>query len=238
LFLKKTRRFPYSILIQILPLGMEENQAELPQLDPEEQRVLGALMEKSRTTPEYYPMTINALTAACNQKTSRDPVVQYDEQTVTLTIGRLKKKGLVSTATGGASRSIKYKHNFALVFQLPPAEMAIMCLLLLRGPQTPGALHNRSVRLWEFGSIEEVQVTLDALSGGPFPFVRSLPRQPGQKEIRYVHLLGLPAAGEELEAVPLGPGAENELEKRLAAVEAELANLKEAYDHLMKELMG
>jgi len=217
---------------------MEENQAALPQLDQEEQRVLGALIEKSRTTPEYYPMTINALTAACNQKTSRDPVVQYDEQTVTLAIDRLKRKGLVSTATGGASRSIKYKHNFALIFRLPPAEMAIMCLLLLRGPQTPGALHNRSGKLWEFGSIEEVQSTLEALSGGAFPFVRSLPRQPGQKEIRYVHLLGGQVSGEESEEVPSEPGRENEMEKRLTAVEQELVSLREAYERLIKELMG
>src|SRR5690349_4694926 len=103
-------------------------------LDPVEIRVLGSLMEKSKTTPEYYPITLNALTLACNQKSSRKPIVQYDEGTVISAINSLTKKGLVSTATGGGSRVVKYKHNFILVYSVTPAELAVLCLLFLRGP--------------------------------------------------------------------------------------------------------
>src|ERR1700744_4919176 len=162
----------------------------LPQLDDAELRVLGSLMEKSKTTPDYYPMTINSLTAACNQKTSRKPVVQYDEQTVMLAINNLRKRGLVSTATGGTDRVVKYKHNFAIVFPVIPAEVAIICLLILRGPQTPGEINTNSGRLYEFDSIEEVQEMLDKLASGETPYLKQLPRRPGQKEVRYIHLLG------------------------------------------------
>src|SRR6185503_17853847 len=138
---------------------------------------------------DYYPMTINGLTAACNQKTSRKPVVQYDEETVVLTINSLKKRGLVSTATGGSSRATKYKHNFAIVFPVVPAEVAIICLLILRGPQTPGELNTNSGRLYEFESLEEVQQVLERISSEEMPFVQQLPRRSGQKEVRYMHLL-------------------------------------------------
>src|SRR6478609_6322176 len=127
----------------------------LPILNEEEMRILGALMEKSKTTPEYYPLSVNGLTAACNQKTSRKPVVNYDEQTVVLTLDNLKKKGLVSTVTGGSSRAVKYKHNVALHYQLMPAELAVICMLLLRGPLTPGELNTNSGKLYEFDSLEE-----------------------------------------------------------------------------------
>src|ERR1700754_4953751 len=116
----------------------------LPVLDATELRVLGSLMEKSKTTPDYYPMTLNGLTAACNQKTSRRPVVQYDDNTVIEALNTLKKRGLISTATGGSIRSVKYKHNFAIVFPLIPAELAILCLLMLRGPQTPGEINTNA----------------------------------------------------------------------------------------------
>ncbi len=147
-----------------------EDQKPLPVLDSFELRVLGALMEKSKTTPEYYPMTVNGLTAACNQKTSRKPVVQYDEQTVILTLDTLKRKGLVATATGGSSRAVKYKHNFALNYQLMPAELAVVCMLILRGSQTPGELNTNSGRLYEFDSLEEVQQVLEKLAGAGQPF--------------------------------------------------------------------
>src|SRR5690606_29243135 len=131
----------------------------------EEQRVLGALMEKARTTPEYYPLTLNALLAACNQKTSRRPVVSYDEHTVIAALDSLKRKGLVSTATGGSSRVTKYKHNFAIVHPLVPAEISVICLLLLRGPLTPGEINTNAGRLYEFESLAEVQELLDELAG-------------------------------------------------------------------------
>src|SRR5476651_1672097 len=163
---------------------------KLPVLDDTELRVLGALMEKSKTTPDYYPMTLNGLTAACNQKTSRRPVVQYDDNTVMKCLDSLKRRGLISTATGGSSRATKYKHNFAIVFPVVPAEVAVICLLILRGPQTPGELNTNSGRLWEFETLEEVQNVLERISSEVMPFVQQLPRRAGQKEVRYMHLLG------------------------------------------------
>src|SRR6218665_2878097 len=115
---------------------MMDTDKTLPQLSAAEQRVLGALIEKSKTTPDYYPMTLNALTAACNQKTSRRPVVDYDEETVVLALNSLKGQSLVSTAVGGTARTTKYKHNFTTVYPLSNAELAVLCLLFLRGPQT------------------------------------------------------------------------------------------------------
>ncbi len=211
----------------------------LPLLTTEEIRVLGVLMEKSKTTPEYYPMTINSITAACNQKTSRKPVVQYDEQTVTLTLDSLKRRGLISTATGGSSRVIKYKHNFAIVFPVTPQEVAIICLLMLRGAQTPGELNTNSGRLYEFESLEEVQAVLERLSDSELPYVFQLPRRAGQKEMRYTHLLaGTPDLSQDEVVDEQYAKPATELESRLAKVEQELAELKVAFDQLMKELMG
>lgn len=208
---------------------------KLPVLDAAELRVLGALMEKSKATPEYYPMTVNALTAACNQKSSRKPVVQYDDETVVQALNTLKRRGLISTATGGSIRSVKYKHNFAIVFPVLPAEVAIICLLMLRGPQTPGELNTNSGRLHEFDSIEEVQEVLERLSSPEMPFLMQLPRRPGQKEARYAHLLmGVPDINdEEADDTPVRSGG---LEARVVKLEHELAELREAFDKLMKEL--
>lgn len=220
---------------------MEETQATtLPVLDAEEIRILGALMEKSKTTPEYYPMTINGLTAACNQKTSRRPVVNYEEQTIVLALDRLKRKGLVSTATGSGIRSAKYKHNLALKFPFTPDELAVLCLLFLRGPQTPGELNTNSGRLYEFDDLDEVQAVLEKLSGEALPFIRQLPRQSGQKEMRYVHLFGVYTDNDPYDAVQEKQAVVSnaEIEIRLSAVELELATLKAAFDKLMKELMG
>lgn len=209
----------------------------LPVLTAEELRVLGVLMEKSKTTPEYYPMTINSLTIACNQKTSRKPVVNYDDDTVTQALNTLKRRGLISTATGGSIRSVKYKHNFAIVFPVLPSEVAIICLLMLRGPQTPGELNTNSGRMHEFESIEEVQEVLERLSSPEMPFLIQLPRRPGQKEARYAHLLcGIPDVNEddfEDDAPVRGHGG---LEARVVKLETELAELREAFDKLMKEL--
>jgi uncharacterized protein YceH (UPF0502 family) len=209
----------------------------LPVLEATELRVLGSLMEKCKTTPDYYPMTVNGLTAACNQKTSRKPVVQYDDETVMNALNTLKRRGLISTATGGSIRSIKYKHNFAIVFPLIPSEVAIMCLLMLRGPQTPGELNTNSGRLYEFESIEEVQDVLDKLAGGDTPYLVQLPKRPGQKEARYAHLLaGVPEiSDDDYDDQPTGRH-DSALESRLTKVEQELAELKEAFDKLMKEL--
>jgi uncharacterized protein YceH (UPF0502 family) len=208
----------------------------LPVLNAAELRVLGSLMEKSKTTPDYYPMTMNGLISACNQKTSRKPVVQYDEETAALALNSLKKRGLISTATGGSIRGVKYKHNFAIVFPVIPAEVAIICLLMLRGPQTPGELNTNSGRLYEFESIEDVQAILEKLSSPEFPFLLQLPRRPGQKEMRYAHLLsGIPEVNDEdFEDSAARPSGA--LEARVARLENDLAELKEAFDKLMKEL--
>jgi len=208
----------------------------LPVLDAQELRVLGVLMEKSKTTPDYYPMTINSLVAACNQKTSRKPVVQYDEDTVATALNTLKRRGLISTATGGSDRSVKFKHNFAIVFPVLPSEVALMCLLMLRGPQTPGELNTNSGRLHEFESIEEVQDVLERLTTTEPPFVLQLPRRPGQKEVRYAHLLaGTPDINEDY-ADEAAAKPSSGLEARVAKLEQELADLREAFDKLMKEL--
>jgi uncharacterized protein YceH (UPF0502 family) len=209
----------------------------LPILDAIELRVLGSLIEKSRATPDYYPMTVNAITLACNQKTSRKPVVSYDDETVMEALNTLKRRGLVSTATGGSSRAIKYKHNLAIVYPLIPSELAIMCLLMLRGPQTPGEINTNAGRLYEFESIEEVQEMLEKLAGGETPFVLQLPKRPGQKEARYAHLLaGEPEVSEEDDDDQSTGRSNSGLEARLAKVEQELAELKDAFDKLMKEL--
>lgn len=213
--------------------------ANLPVLNSVEIRVLGSLIEKSKTTPDYYPMTLNSLTAACNQKSSRKPVVSYDEETVVIALDSLRKMGLTSTATGGTSRSMKYKHNFTLVFPVTSAELAVMCLLFLRGPQTVGELNTNSARLYEFESLEEVNTVLDKLAHRDLPFVKQLPKRTGQKEARFTHLFGETIEFEE-EDLPDEPARKNvnELEARLSVVESELALMKESLAKLMKELMG
>ena len=208
----------------------------LPDLSAEEQRVLGSLIEKSRTTPDYYPMTLNSLTAACNQKSSRNPVVNYDEETVTITLNSLKIKGLISTATGGSSRVIKYKHNLGIVYPLVPSELSILCLLLLRGPLTPGEINSNSGRLYEFESIEEILEQLIKLSDEAPAFVKLLPKKAGQKEARFVHLLGEQSENDEQEinvAQATISQPDEELENRIAKLEQEVEDLKELVNLLM-----
>lgn len=212
----------------------------LPTLDAEQIRVLGSLMEKCKTTPDYYPMTLNGLVAACNQKTSRKPVVQYDESTIVSALNSLKIAGLISTATGGSIRNIKYKHNFAIVYPLVPAEVAVMCLLFLRGPQTPGEINTNSGRLYEFETLEEVQSVLEKLASEEPPYIKQLPRRPGQKEQRYMHLFAGDIESFEEEYIAseetTAGRSNSELEERLGKVETELAELKAKLEELMKEL--
>jgi uncharacterized protein YceH (UPF0502 family) len=189
-------------------------------------------------------MTLNALALACNQKTSRRPIVQYSEAIIIAALESLRKKGLVSTATGGTSRSIKYKHNFSLVFPVGPDAFAIICLLLLRGDQTPGELNTNSNRLYEFDSLEEVLTVLDLLTTGDRPMVRQLPRRVGQKEVRYVHLLsGEPdlaaiEQADEIASASVSHTSNHDLEVRVLQLEQELGELKQAFAALMKELNG
>ncbi len=159
-------------------------------LDEVEVRVLGSLVEKQITTPEYYPLTLNALVLACNQKSNRNPVVAYDEETVTRAIESLRGKNLVYVFYGSTSRVPKYKHMMAEIFELSPQEVALMCVLMLRGAQTVGELRGRTDRLYDFSGLEEVEEMLRSLSSKEAqPLVQKLPRQSGQKETRYAHLL-------------------------------------------------
>ncbi len=210
----------------------------IPILNPTETRILGALMEKCKTTPDYYPMTINSLTAACNQKSARKPVVQFNDNEVINALDTLKRKGLISTATGGSSRSTKYKHNFAIVFEVVPAQIAIICLLLLRGAQTPGELNTNSGRLYEFESLDEVNQVLAQLAEGENPFIVQIPRKAGQKEVRFTHLFnGMPdftLADFNNDAEPKNNGLEN----RIEILEQQMAVLKTAFDSLVQELKG
>lgn len=208
---------------------------EIPLLTAPEQRVLGTLLEKSKTTPDYYPMTLNALAAGCNQKTSRRPVSDYDEQTITSALNSLKGQGLATTAVGGGSRVLKHKHNFSIRFMLSDAEEAILCLLLLRGPQTPGELNTNSGRLHEFVSLDSVLETLNGLMQAEPPFVKELPKRPGQKEGRFTHLFGESEAPEEethTSDEPARPSV-TDLEARVTALEQELAELKEKLEDLL-----
>ncbi|EEI90328.1 hypothetical protein HMPREF0765_3915 [Sphingobacterium spiritivorum ATCC 33300] len=210
----------------------------LPQLSAEELRVLGSLLEKSKTTPEYYPMTLNGLQTACNQKTSRKPVVNYDEPTIIAALDALKKRGLMSTVVGGGSRVTKYKHNLAIQFPLIPSDLAVLCLLILRGPLTAGEINSNSGRLYEFEGLEDVQEHLNKLSEGEIEYVKQLPKRPGQKEVRYVHLLG--EVNEEDYDEPVNNGAQQsqvkELENRVLVLEEQLQQLRAEFDSLMQEL--
>ena len=212
---------------------------KLPTLNAAEIRVLGSLIEKCKTTPDYYPMTLNSLAAACNQKSSRKPVVEYDDETIVIALNSLKKMGLIANATGGTSRSIKYKHNFTLVFTLTSAEVAVLCLLFLRGFQTAGEINTNSARLYEFESIDEVNAVIEKLANDSLPLVKQLQKRFGQKEVRYTHLLGetFEFEAEELPSEPARKSV-NELEARISILEGEMIIMKESFGKLMKELMG
>lgn len=155
-------------------------------------RVLGCLLEKQRTTPDQYPLSLNSLRLACNQATAREPVVQYDEPTIREALHRLERRGFTRLASGRGSRAIKHRHLLAEALPMSDDEQALMCVLMLRGAQTPGELKQRSDRLHPFGGLDEVHATLQALIDRGL--VRRLERRPGQKEERYEQLLGEDAA--------------------------------------------
>jgi uncharacterized protein len=218
----------------------------VPPLSPAEVRVLGSLLEKQITTPDYYPLTLNALTNACNQLTNRDPVVSFDETQVVRALDALREKRLATLFTGQESRVPKYKHALNDVLLLTPAETALLCVLMLRGPQTIGELRTRAERLFNFDSLGEVDEVLQALAARqPQPLVTKLPRAPGTKESRFAHLLGGPvetAAPEK--PVPLEPAtaavrAEDDrlarLEAETAALRREVAELKQQFAEFRKQ---
>jgi uncharacterized protein len=187
-----------------------------------ELRVLGCLIEKQRTTPDQYPLSLNALRLACNQTTNRDPVVDYDEETIRSALTRLSNRGWVRLASGPGSRAVKYRHLADDSLSLSDAELSMLAVLMLRGAQTPGELKQRTERLHAFASLAEAEETLERLVGRDL--VARLPRRPGQKEQRYEHLLGddeppAPSAAAVVEAPDLAA--------RLAALEERVARLEE-----------
>ncbi len=162
-----------------------------------ETRVLGALIEKDITTPDYYPLSLNALVNACNQKNNRDPVMTLDEDVVRASLESLQRQRMAGPASGADGRVTKYEHRLQEVFNFDRREIAILCVLLLRGAQTPGELRGRAERMYRFEELEDVLATLEKLRQREPPLVAVLPRQPGTKESRYMHLLsgGAPAEG-------------------------------------------
>jgi len=212
-------------------------------LNETEVRVLGSLIEKQLTTPEYYPLTLNALVAACNQKSNRDPVVSYDENIVSSALESLREKNLVYVFYGSNSRVVKYKHMFPNVFELDPAEVAVMDVLMLRGPQTVGEIRGRTDRLHDFTGLSEVQETIDKLARLDEPLLVRLERQPGQKDARYAHLLSgeidvasLPAVrertvtGGQTERVEKLEADVEELKNEIAAFRNEFAEFRKQFD--------
>ncbi|HUI76954.1 MAG TPA: YceH family protein [Bryobacteraceae bacterium] len=201
------------------------------QLDAAEARVVGALLEKEIATPEYYPLSLNALVNACNQKSNREPVVSYDEETVETALERLRLKGLAVRITGRDSRVPKHGQRFTETQNLGRREAAIVCVLLLRGPQTIGELRSRSERLHSFDDLEAVEHTLNHLA--ELGMVKRLARQAGSREARYMHLLSGDVEGAE-ETAPAavapvssrGPGPD----ERIAVLERELAALRSEFD--------
>lgn len=208
--------------------------------DAVEIRVLGCLLEKQRTTPDAYPLSLNALRLACNQSTNREPVVEYDERTIRDALERLSRKGWVRLASGPGSRAVKYRHLLDGALSLSGPELALLAVLMLRGPQTPGELKSRSERLHAFASLDEVEAALAGLVDRRL--VDRLPRRPGRKEIRYLQLLGdKGATAAEESALPRAPAASFEAGEdadRLAALEARLARVELQLDQLLGPLGG
>jgi uncharacterized protein YceH (UPF0502 family) len=196
------------------------------QLDPAEARVLGSLMEKEVTTPDYYPMSLNALVNACNQKSNRDPVVVFDDETVETALESLRHKGLTARISG-ESRVPKHEQRFTERLNMGRREAAVICVMLLRGPQTVGELRGRTERLHDFADLEEVESTLQRLAEQGF--VKKLPRQTGYKEQRWAQLLcGDIEVTEEVAAPPPERGPSDR--ERIAALEQEVAELKRSFE--------
>ena len=218
-------------------------------LSPHEARVIGCLLEKQRTTPEHYPLSLNALTNACNQKSNRNPVLDLDESTVRDTIDALIKKGYVSEKSGFGSRVTKYQHRFCNTefgeLKLSDQEVGVMCVLLLRGPQTPGELRTRTERLCKFEDIHEVESTLDNLmQREDGPFVTKLPREPGKREARFAHLFcgeaELHDAAEPTSPASMRPDTDSDrverLEETVNQLRDEVNILKARLDRISSDL--
>ncbi|MGA2268504.1 MAG: YceH family protein [Bryobacteraceae bacterium] len=200
-------------------------------LDAAETRVLGSLLEKEIATPDYYPLSLNALVNACNQKSNREPVVAYDGETVESALDGLRAKGLALRMVGGDSRVPKHGQRFTEKFNLGRREAAVLCVLMLRGPQTVGELRGRSERLYTFDGLEAVEDTLNRLA--EMGFVMKLPRQTGYKEQRWAQLL----AGDVEVAEEAAPTAERgpSDRERIAALERAMAELRQEFEEFRKK---
>ncbi len=210
-----------------------------------EARILGSLIEKERTTPDYYPMTLNALTNACNQKSNRNPVVSFDETAIVRSLDSLQDKGLSEKLYKADSRVPKYSHLFNSKLKLSPREVAVLCVLMLRGPQTMGELRSRCERMYKFDGLQEVEEVLTGFINREQPMIVKLPRQAGRKENRYMHLLSGepeisdigPAVAEE--AATLTVRGENEkiaqLEEQLSTLRLEFDDFREEYNIFKKQ---
>lgn len=210
------------------------------ELSAEEQRVLGALIEKQYVTPDVYPLTMKGLVTACNQVSNRNPVVAYDEATIHRALDSLREKGLLRIVYSTSNRATKYREVLQETRELTQAEAAVIGVLLLRGPQTVGELRSRTERVFAFESLGQVEETLDRLAARPDePFVARMERQAGQKEVRYTHLLGEsaavlaePASG-VARAVQADPGVAEEVQR----LRADLDQLRQEFDDLRNQLM-
>jgi uncharacterized protein YceH (UPF0502 family) len=207
------------------------------QLDDVEVRVLGALMEKEVATPEYYPLSLNALVNACNQKSNREPVVSYDEDTVETALAGLRAKGLAARISGHDMRVPKHAHRLPEVINLGRREAAVLCVLMLRGPQTAGELRGRTERLYQFDDLEAVDACLTRLmEWQPEPLVARLPRQVGYKEVRYAHLLsGEPPAASATQAPAVHEDPVARLQASIDRLEAEVADLKRQFAEFKRQ---
>jgi hypothetical protein len=210
-------------------------------LNPAEARVLGALVEKDITTPDYYPLSLNALINACNQKNNREPVTNFDEETVRLALRNLSDKRLAGPAGGADGRVTKYEHRMQEVFNFTRQETALICVLLLRGPQTPGELRGRTERMYQFEHLDDVLSGLQQLMRREPPLAKALGRRPGTKEIRYAHLLSgdVEAWEPPAETASSSATADTErliqLEEQVAALRSEVAELKQQMAEFRKQ---
>jgi len=207
-----------------------------------EVRVLGSLIEKDITTPEYYPLSLNALVNACNQKSNRDPVMQLHEDAVRDALGGLQERRLAGPAGGADSRVTKYEHRLQEIFNFTRPEIAVLCVLLLRGPQTPGELRGRSERIHRFEALDDVQSALQKLMQRDPALVKVLPRQPGTKEARWAHLLSGDVAAEAAQtartAVDRSSGDGERiarLEEEVAALHREIGDIKDQLERFRKQ---
>ena len=207
------------------------------QLDETEVRVLGSLMEKEITTPEYYPLSLNALVNACNQKSNRDPVASYDEAAVDTALAGLRAKGLALRISGPDMRVPKHQHRLSEFFNLGRRESAVLCVLMLRGPQTVGELRGRTERLYQFDDLAAVEACLNRLmEWQPEPLAASLPRQTGYKETRYAHLLaGEPRVEPAMQAAGTREDPIAHLKAAVENLEREVAELKRHFAEFRKQ---